>query len=149
MMEHIRESVKSVRKRQQHQWIWQCVCKGLVFSGLVGCLLAIARVASDGQVPLAWIIATLIAGPILGWMWSLVTSRKEAMAAAQIDQSCDLKDRISTALSFSSRKQTDALHQLQIEDANAKAGRQQRVGCSSVEGGIGPRRIEGVQPRGS
>ena len=120
-MEHIRESVKSVRKRQQRQWIWQCVCKGLVFSGLVGCLLAIARVASDGQVTLAWIIATLIAGPILGWMWSMVTSRKEAMAAAQIDQNCDLKDRISTALSFSNRKQTDPIHQLQIQDANEKA----------------------------
>ena len=120
-MEHIRESVNAVRKRQQRQWIWQCVCKGLVFSGLAGCLLAIVRAVSDGQVPFVWIAATLIAGPVLGWLWSLVTSRKEALAAAHIDQSCGLKDRVSTALSFSSRKQTDAIHQLQMEDANEKA----------------------------
>ena len=50
-MEHIRESVNAVRKRQQRQWIWQCVCKGLVVSGLAGCLLAIGRAVSDGRVP--------------------------------------------------------------------------------------------------
>ena len=120
-MENIRDSVESVRQRQQRQWIWQCVSKGLVFSGLAGCVLAIARAVSDGQVPLLWIAAVVVAGPVLGWLWSVMTSRNEAMAATQIDQCCNLKDRIATALSFSNKKQDDVLHQLQIEDANEKA----------------------------
>ena len=120
-MENIRNSVETVRQRQQRQWIWQCVSKGLVISGLAGCVLAIVRAISDGQVPLLWIVGTVIAGPILGWLWSMVTSRNETMAATQIDQCCNLKDRIATALSFSNKKQTDVLHQLQIEDANEKA----------------------------
>ena len=120
-MENIREGVESVRKRQQRQWIWQCVSKGLIFGGLAGCALAIARAISDGQVPLLWVAASVVAGPVLGWLWSLATSRSEAMAATQIDQSCNLKDRIATALSFSNKKQSGVLHQLQIEDANSKA----------------------------
>ena len=120
-MDNIRVSVKSVRQRQQRQWVWQCVSKGLVFGGLVGCVLAIARAISDGQVPLLWIAASVVAGPLLGWLWSLVTYRNEAMAATQIDQCCNLKDRIATALSFSKKKKSDVLHQLQIEDANEKA----------------------------
>ena len=120
-MEKIRESVESVRKRQQRQWIWQCVSRGLVFGGLAGCVLAISRAVSDGQVPLFWIAAVVIAGPVLGWLWSLMTSRSESMAATQIDQCCNLKDRIATALSFSSKEQSGVLHQLQMEDANAKA----------------------------
>jgi len=120
-MENIRESVESVRKRQQRQWVWQCVSKGLVFGGIAGCVLAIARALSDGQVPLLWIAASVVAGPVLGWLWSLVTSRSEAMAATQIDQYCNLKDRIATALSFSDKKQSGVMHQLQMEDANAKA----------------------------
>ena len=120
-MENIRDSVESVRQRQQRQWIWQCVSKGLVFSGLAGCVLAIARAVSDGQVPLLWIAAVVVAGPVLGWLWSVMTSRNEAMAATQIDQCCNLKARIATALSFSNKKQDDVLHQLQIEDANEKA----------------------------
>jgi len=50
-----------------------------------------------------------------------VNSRRTAGAALQIDQCCNLKDRIATALSFSMKKQSDPLHQLQIEDANEKA----------------------------
>ena len=120
-MDNIRVSVKSVRQRQQRQWMWQCVSKGLVFGGLAGCVLAIARAIMDGQVPLLWIAVAVFAGPILGLLWSLVTSCNDAMAATQIDQCCNLKDRIATALSFSKKKKSDVLHQLQIEDANEKA----------------------------
>ena len=119
-MENIRTSVEAVRQRQQRQWTWQCVSKGLVLGGLAGCVLAIARSMSDGNVPLLWIAAAVIAGPILGLLWSVVKSCKTAMAATSIDQCCNLKDRISTALSFSQKKQQDVLHQLQIEDANEK-----------------------------
>ena len=120
-MDNIRSSVESVRQRQQRQWIWQCASKGLVFGGLAGCVLAIARVISDGQLPLWWVAVAVIAGPLLGLLWSVMTSRKELMAATQIDQCCDLKDRVATALSFSRKKKTDVLHQLQIEDADKKA----------------------------
>ncbi len=120
-MENIRTSVEAVRQRQQRQWIWQCVSKGLVFGGLTGCLLAIIRAISNGQTPMLWVAAPVIAGPMLGLIWSLIASRKESMAAAEIDQCCNLKDRISTALSFNRKKQSDVLHQLQIEDANEKA----------------------------
>ena len=120
-MENIRTSVEAVRQRQQRQWTWQCVSKGLVFGGLAGCVLAIARAMSDGNVPLLWIAAVVIAGPVLGWLWSVVQSCKTTAAATSIDQCCNLKDRIATALSFSQKKQSGILHQLQIEDANEKA----------------------------
>jgi len=120
-MDNIRVSVEAVRERQQRQWIWQCVSKGLVFGGLAGCVLAITRAISDGQLPLLWIAVAVVAGPILGLLWSMVNSRKESMAAMQIDQCCNLKDRVSTALSFSKKQKSDVLHQLQIEDANEKA----------------------------
>jgi hypothetical protein len=120
-MDNIRNSVEAVRTRQQRQWIWQCVSKGLVFGGLAGCALAIARAISEGQIGLVWVAAAVVAGPALGLLWSLVTSRKESMAAMQIDQCCNLKDRVATALSFSKKKKSDVLHLLQIEDANEKA----------------------------
>ena len=120
-MENIRVSVEAVRQRQQRQWMWQCVSTGLVFGGLSGCVLAIARAISDGSIPLLWIAAAVVAGPALGWLWSAVKSRRTAGAATQIDQCCNLKDRIATALSFSQKKNSDVLHQLQMEDANEKA----------------------------
>ena len=66
MMENILSSVEAVRQRQQRQWMWQCTSTGLVFGGLAGCVLAIARVISDGTVPLLWIALAVIAGPVLG-----------------------------------------------------------------------------------
>ena len=120
-MENILSSVEAVRQRQQRQWMWQCTSTGLVFGGLAGCVLAIARVISDGTVPLLWIALAVIAGPVLGCLWSMIKARRTAAAASRIDQSCNLKDRIGTAMSFSEKKQSDVLHQLQIEDANEKA----------------------------
>lgn len=120
-MENILSSVKVVRQRQQRQWMWQCVSTGLVLGGLVGCVLALVRLASDGTVPLLWIALSVVAGPILGCLWSVVKWRRTAEAASRIDQSCDLKDRIGTALSFSKNEQSGVLHQLQIQDANEKA----------------------------
>ncbi len=131
-MENIRVSVETVRQRQQRQWIWQCVSTGLVFGGLAACVLAIARAISEGQVPLLWIAAAIVVGPLLGWLWSAVTFRKTSMAATQIDQCCHLKDRIATALSFSKKKQTDVLHQLQIEDANEKAANIDAVAVAPI-----------------
>lgn len=93
----------------------------MVAGGLAGCVLAVARAVSDGSVSLAWIAAAVIAGPVLGWIWSVAKARQTAGAASQIDQNCGLKDRISTALSFSQKKQSDVIHQLQIEDANERA----------------------------
>lgn len=120
-MENILSSVEAVRQRQQRQWMWQCISTGLVIGGLAGCVLAIARVISDGTVPLLWIALAVTAGPVLGCVWAMIKSRRTAAAASRIDQSCNLKDRIGTALSFSEKKQADVLHQLQIEDANEKA----------------------------
>ena len=120
-MENILSSVKAVRQRQQRQWMWQCVSTGLVAGGLVGCALAIARLIGEGSVPLLWIALAVIAGPILGCFWSMVKWRPTAAAASHIDQSCNLKDRIGTALSFSRKNDSDVLHQLQIQDADEKA----------------------------
>ena len=87
-MENIRVSVEAVRQRQQRQWMWQCVSTGLVFGGLGGCVLAMASVIGEGSVPLLWIAAAVIAGPAIGWLWSVLKSRRTSGAATQIDQCC-------------------------------------------------------------
>ena len=120
-MDNILASVEAVRQRQQRQWIWNSVSTGLVAGGLLGCLLAFVRFINPDVVSLIWVVAMVIAGPLLGWLWAMIVPCRTSAAASSIDRSCGLKDRMATALDFSGKRKNDVLHQLQIEDANQKA----------------------------
>ena len=119
-MQRIRESVKAVHQRRQRQWMWQCFSIGLVASGIVGCLIAVARMASEGSFPIYWILGCVAAGPILGLIYSLIRPCRIQQAAVAIDQSCGLKDRIETAVDFMNKKVDSPIHQLQIDDAEER-----------------------------
>jgi len=70
-MDNILASVEAVRQRQQRQWIWNSVSTGLVAGGLLGCLLAFVRFINPDVVSLIWVVAMVIAGPLLGWLWAM------------------------------------------------------------------------------
>lgn len=119
-MKRIRESVKAVHQRRQQQWMWQCVSRGLVASGVVGCLIGIARLACEGSFPILWVAGSLAAGPILGFLYSLLRPCRIQQAAVEIDQSCGLKDRVVTAIDFLDKQADSPIRQLQIEDAESR-----------------------------
>ncbi len=119
-MKRIHDNVKAVHLRRQRQWIWQCLSAGLVFGGIAGCLFGVARLASAGSLPLGWIAASLLIGPILGLVYSLLRPCRIQDAAFEIDHRCGLKDRVATALSFMDQNADSPIHQLQIKDAEER-----------------------------
>ena len=119
-MQQIRESVKAIHHRQQRQWMWQSLSRGLVISGVIGCLLGIARIAYPSAFSIPLIIGSVAAGPILGLIYSMICRCKMQQAAATIDQSCGLKDRVGTAIDFIDKKANSPIHQLQINDAESR-----------------------------
>jgi hypothetical protein len=119
-MQRIRESVKAVHQRRQRQWMWQCVSWGLVASGIVGCLIAVARMASEGSFPILWIVGCVAVGPLVGLVYSMTRPCRIQQAAVAIDQSCGLKDRVGTAVDFINKKVDSPIHQLQIDDAEER-----------------------------
>ncbi|MCH2209737.1 MAG: hypothetical protein MK110_00425 [Fuerstiella sp.] len=115
-MKEIRKCVSTVRERQQRQWIWKCVSAGLMSSGLTACGLGTARFLWS-DVSLLSVVAVLIAGPLLGWLYSVSRSCCEQAAAAAIDREYQLKDRTTTALEFSATSAHQTGWQiLQVED---------------------------------
>ncbi|MCH2200527.1 MAG: hypothetical protein MK102_01045 [Fuerstiella sp.] len=116
-MNQIHECVSTVRRRQQRQWMWHCVSTGLVTSGLIACVLAVARFQWS-EIGLLYVVEFLIAGPVLGWCYSVSRSRHERDAAAAIDQEYQLKDRTTTALELLAKSTHQTAWQgLQLEDA--------------------------------
>jgi hypothetical protein len=119
-MELIRARVNAVRSRQQQQWMWLCSSWGLVLGGFIGCLLGAWRGVSDGSIAWSPIALAVLGGPVLGCMFAVLRPRPLRAAAASIDRSCDLKDRVTTAMGFITERQAGTpIRELQIEDAAA------------------------------
>lgn len=117
-MNEIRDCVNAVYQRQQRQWMWRCASTGLVVSGVVACGLAIARSVQFSEITWVHLTGVLVAGPVLGWLYSAVWSCRERDAAAAIDQRYHLKDRAATALRFLETPIGHTVWQkLQLEDA--------------------------------
>jgi hypothetical protein len=117
-MDLIRARVDAVRNRHQRQWMWQCSSWGLVVGGFAGCLLGFWRGWSDGSIPWLPILLTVLGGPVLGLLFSVLRPRALREAAVSIDRSCGLKDRVTTALGFIAEDQSGTpIRKLQIEDA--------------------------------
>jgi len=117
-LNEFRACVNAVRKRQQRQWLWQCMSTGLLVSGLVACFVAVAFSRQWFEIHWMHLAGTLVAGPVLGWVSSANRSRSERDAAAAIDQTYQLKDRATTALEFLAQSAVPTVWQgLQLEDA--------------------------------
>jgi hypothetical protein len=117
-MDLIRARVSEVRRRHQRQWAWLCCSWGLVAGGLAGCALGIARRLTEADITWLVIAGAVLAGPALGFLFSLLRPRPLRDAAVSIDRRCGLKDRVATALSFITQPHSGAtLRDLQIEDA--------------------------------
>ena len=119
-MQRIRENVNLVHQRRQRQWVWQCVSTALLVSGAVGCLLAIARVLAVDAMSISGILAVVLAGPMLGLAYAFLRPRRVNDAAAVIDDTCGLKDRVGSAMNFLTKEDNSLVHQLQIEDAQSR-----------------------------
>ena len=116
-MKGITDYVNAVRSRQQRQWMLQCVSWGAVLGGVAGCAVGVGRLMAVGSLSWQWIIGALLLGPICGVVFAILKPRQAYDAAVAIDQSCGLKDRISTALNFLEKKDASPLRELQISDA--------------------------------
>ena len=117
MMHHIQQQVRAVQSRQQRQWVWQCASAGLLIGGASGCALSCLRLLTRSSFSWIW-VGMLVAIPaIIGVTVAFARSRSQQFAAKQIDQSCNLKDRIQTALQFLESSPVDSLRRLQIADA--------------------------------
>lgn len=120
-MHSIERRIHAVRSRQQWQWLWLCVSRGLVAGGVLGCAVAAARGMTDAAFSPLWIVAAAAAGPLLGAAYALLRARSLDAAAVAIDRSGNLKDRAQTALRFLAQPDADhPLRRLQIADADTR-----------------------------
>jgi|JI6StandDraft_1071083.scaffolds.fasta_scaffold39174_2 hypothetical protein len=99
-MSALHDVVGAIRIRQQTQWVWDCVSRGLAFGGLIGIALAIVTLAGWYSVPFHWLFGVVLAGPVLGLLVALSSYKSMRHAAKSIDSSCGLKDRTTTAMQF-------------------------------------------------
>ena len=117
-MHRIQQRVQTVQIRQQRQWLWQCASIGLLAGGIGGCLMAMARILSQGAFSWIWVVSVVLIPALAGVAVALVRSKSILCAARLIDNSCDFKDRTQTALQFLQTPGTDPLRLLQIGDAD-------------------------------
>jgi hypothetical protein len=116
-MQNIREQIRPIHVRQQQMWLWQWVSRGLLGGGVLGCLVSLLRLAMDGQMSWVWVVVAVCLPLIASVAFAFSRWPTLHSAARQIDQIGHLKDRIQTALQFSSQRSIDPLQQLQIADA--------------------------------
>lgn len=125
-MAQLQNQVRLVRNRQQKQWLWQCISRGLLTGSLTASAVAAVNLASSAAIDWRWVLAPIAAFPALGMVVSLVRFKSLRNAAEAIDQKCQLKDRFATALQFMERSKKEKLsevHNLQLEDAEQHAAR--------------------------
>lgn len=115
-MSPIQERVLVVRHRQQLQRLWKFASFGLLSSGFAACLLGALRWLTQAEWSWSWVVATLVAGPILGLIVAFIRQVSLREAAAAIDHVCNLKDRTQTALGFLQSSSDGPIHRLQIDD---------------------------------
>ena len=113
------QQLQAIRLRQQQQWLWQCASTGLLCGGVVGCMMAILRIATHGAFSWIWIILAIVLPALAAVGFAFLRSRSLMTAAKFIDSTCQLKDRVQTALQFLNAPGDDAVRRLQIEDAAA------------------------------
>ncbi|TWT72848.1 hypothetical protein [Allorhodopirellula solitaria] len=125
-MTRLQQQIETVRRRQQRQWQWRCASTGLLVSGTAACLMGVVGLLLGAGAPRLWIVAAVIAGPLIGLIYAAISSRSTEQAAAAIDQAGNLKDRTRTALQFDHEADSDtasALRRLQVADADDHATR--------------------------
>ncbi len=116
------ERIETVRSRQQRQWLWQALSLGLVVGGVLGCGFGVARWLGAETLSFSTILAAVIACPVAGLIYGILTPCRSRQAALAIDRRYSFKDRIATALSFIQQEKVQSpIHDLQLDDAQAHA----------------------------
>jgi hypothetical protein len=119
-MHSIEARIHAVRSRQQWQWMWLCVSRGLVAGGVLGCVVAAARGMTDAAFSPLWIVAAALVGPVLGALFAQIHGRSLDGAAVAIDRGANLKDRAQNALRFLAQPGADQpIRRLAIADADS------------------------------
>lgn len=117
MKHRFEQQLQVVRRRKQLQWLWQCASTGLLCGGFAGGVLATLRIATHGAFSWAWMIPAIALPALAAVGYAFLRSPSLTTAAKFIDHTCELKDRIQTALQFLKTPADDAVRRLQIEDA--------------------------------
>jgi hypothetical protein len=115
-MSTIEQSIHQVRKFQQRRWLLRCLSVATFLSSIVAVVLSILHWWLDASFNWQWIVAALLAGPVVGALYAVARACKLRDAAVAIDRTFNLKDRTQTAWVFLSRNDRDTLHDLQIAD---------------------------------
>ncbi len=117
--------VRRVRNRQQLAWLWRSASYGLLIGGAAACMLAVVQRIQTDPMPWTWVLYSSLIGLGLGALVALIRFRSLHGAARDIDRSCELKDRIVTALDFQRREKNGqtltSAQQLQVVDAEDHA----------------------------
>lgn len=116
-MTSLHEKVSAVRGRQLRQWSWECLSWGLLGGSVVSAILGVARLLSQGNLPWFYLVLPIGLGLLVGCLVAWVTRGSRKQAAYAMDQTYGLKDRIQTALQFSSAD--DPLRRLQVAEAES------------------------------
>lgn len=122
MKQTIRAALGPVRARQQRLFALRAGAFGLAVGAGVGLVMGACRLALGMDVPAAYGVAALVAGPVLGLLVGFALRRGWHDAAAAVDGHYQLKDRTVTALAFAEQPAGTEWHALQIDDAMAHLG---------------------------
>lgn len=122
-MTQLQNRIQAVKERQQQEWLWKCLSSGLIAGSAVSCVVGLLRMGLQGSFGWGWVVAPTVLGALGALIYAVVNRRSDSYAAFAIDQACDLKDRIQTALQFLNLNQADAdpLRRLQVADAETHA----------------------------
>lgn len=117
--------VRRVRNRQQLDWLWRSASFGLLSGGIAACILALLQRLQPSLFPWTWVLYSSLIGLGVGALVAFIRFRSLQGAASDIDRSCELKDRVVTALDFQRRELSgqslSPAQQLQVADAEAHA----------------------------
>lgn len=121
-MADLQNQVRLVRNRQQKQWLWQSISKGLLVGSIVASGVALTSIAMSSDLPWSWTFGPIGIGSTIGLLYAMVRFKSIREAAQTVDQKCNLKDRASTALQFKAKSEPlSQMQSLQVEDAEAHA----------------------------
>jgi hypothetical protein len=116
-MDELTQCLRIVRRRLHLQQIWNQVSAGLIVVSPLACGLAVFRSMDWLAIPWPCIFGWLAAGPVVGSIRALLQPPQDCQAATEIDNTCALKDRVTTAINFQNRsKEQSACQMLQLED---------------------------------
>src|SRR4051812_42217621 len=99
-MSLIHRRLQPIQSRQQYLWLMHCAAWGLLVAASTALVYGTSQLWQGRAPSASWLLALILAGPVLGSLTALVRRRDFRHAAIAVDTFYGLKDRATTALAF-------------------------------------------------